>query len=443
MTRPSRLADFLFLATAFCVTFEKIHWNVAGSVSLADVLAVLFLGVFAAGRLGYGDKRLNRTAVAVLLFLLAFLLVYLIGFFNLDTKQALDQWGKGLVKFVIHFLFLAVGIAYVARRSERFFWRTLGWFSAGLVANALYGVLQLLAARAGHNLDQSVLAPLTGGAATQINTYGAVGGTTVYRPNAFTGDPNHLGIMLLVPLLVLTPLYLRLERRHRLRLPLALILSFLLVVMLATLSRSAALGLGLGMLILAVPYRRHLFSRAALVPLGVVAVGLAYLVYRNPTFYDTVFRSRIQTGGRSTAAHFGVYDFIPQVLHTHPFFGLGLNNFSVYYEFVTGKTNWGPHSFYVSLIVESGIVGTALFATFLWFVFRRLRAARRLGRLLAAARDPVSARVRPLAWGMTAALVGTMAANVFYLTMSFYYFYFFAMLALSVPIVFGRRSLAR
>jgi hypothetical protein len=47
--------------------------------------------------------------------------------------------------------------------------------------------------------------------------------------------------------------------------------------------------------------------------------------------------------------------------------------------------------------------------------------------------------VRPLAWGMTAALVATMAANVFYLTMSFLYFYVFAMLALALPAVFSRR----
>jgi hypothetical protein len=36
-----------------------------------------------------------------------------------------------------------------------------------------------------------------------------------------------------------------------------------------------------------------------------------------------------------------------------------------------------------------------------------------------------------------AALAGTMAANVFYLTMTFYYFFVFLMLALVVPIVFG------
>jgi hypothetical protein len=45
-----------------------------------------------------------------------------------------------------------------------------------------------------------------------------------------------------------------------------------------------------------------------------------------------------------------------------------------------------------------------------------------------------------LAWGFTAALVGTLASNAFYLTMQFYYFYAFAALALAVPIVFARRT---
>jgi hypothetical protein len=39
---------------------------------------------------------------------------------------------------------------------------------------------------------------------------------------------------------------------------------------------------------------------------------------------------------------------------------------------------------------------------------------------------------------MTAALLGTMAANIFYLTMSFFYFYVFAMLVLVTPSVFSR-----
>ena len=429
----TRVADAFFLATFFCVTFEKVHWNVAGSVGIADVLTILFLVAFALESRG----PVPRTAVIVLGFFAAFLLVYLLGFFNLETKQAFDQFTKGMVKFVLHFLFLACAVVYLARRGERFYWRTIAWFTAGLAANAAYGALQLLVARAGHNLDHIVLSPLTGGASS-INIYGAVNGASVYRPNALTGDPNHLGIMLDVPLLALTPVYLRLERGHRLKWPLGIVLGFMLLMLIATLSRSGALGLLVGLLILALPYRRFVRSRALLWPLVGVAVVLAYVVHSRPHFFSVVLRSRIQTGGGSTSAHFAVYDFIPQVLHSHPLLGLGLNDFSVYYEFVTGKTNWGPHSYWVALIVETGLVGALLFVVFLRYVFLRLRAARALGRRLDAARDPLGARVRPLAWGFTAALAGTMAANLFYLTMQFYYFYGVVALALALPLVFGR-----
>ncbi len=439
MTRPGRIADALLLATVFTVTFAKLQWEVAGTLSLSDVLTALFLVAFAGGRIARRDGRFARGALVALGFFSLFLLVYLAGFFALDTGQALAQWAKGMVKFLLHFLFLIAAVATLARRSERFYWGALGTFCGGLAFNALYGVAQLaLAETTGANLDRSVLSPLTGGASS-INVYGAVEGASVYRPNALTGDPNHLGIELAIPLLLLTPLYLRLESRHRLRLPLALLLGFLLLVELATLSRSGLLGLGAGLLVLALPYRRKFRTGRFLAPLAGVAAAVGAVVLTRLDFFERVLRSRVDTGGSGASTHFAVYDFIPQVLSSHPLFGLGLNNFSVYYEFVTGRTNFGPHSFYVALVVETGVVGTALFAGFVWYLFRRLGATRRIGRALQAARDPAAARVRPLAWGLTAALVGTVAANAFYLTMQFYYFYVFAMLVLAAPIVFGRR----
>ena len=106
-------------------------------------------------------------------FFVAFLTVYLVGFFNLDTEQALAQWAKGMVKFVLHFLFLVAGIASSPAGAERFYWWTLAVFMAGFAANALYGIVQLGVAEArGGNLDQSLLSPITGGA-SQINIYGA------------------------------------------------------------------------------------------------------------------------------------------------------------------------------------------------------------------------------------------------------------------------------
>jgi hypothetical protein len=424
----TRVTSFLFFATLFCVTFEKIHWSFSASLDLSDVLTVLFLVAFALTYRG----GMPKTAGVVLGFLSVFVVVYLLGFYNIQTQQALDQFTKGMVKFVLHFLFLAAGVTFLSERGQRYYWRALGWFAGGILANCVYGILQLLSAKAGHNLDTTVLQPLTGGASS-INIYGQVGGQSVFRPNALTGDPNHLGIFLDVPLLVLLPVYLRLERGHRWKRRLAIALGFMFIVQLATLSRSGLLGLGVGLIVLFFPYRRFVLSRALLYPLAGVGVVLAYVLYSRWHYFSVVLRSRVQTHGASSSAHFAVYGYIPHVIHQNPLLGFGLNTFSVYYEFVTGKTNWGPHSFWVALIVETGLVGLVLFCVFLRYVYLRLRAARVLGRIERAS------GVLPLAYGFTAALTGTIAANFFYLTMSFYYFYALLALALALPIVVARR----
>ena len=426
-----KLTSFFFLATLFACTFEKVHWNFGGAIALSDILAICFIVCYAV----LSRPRVPSTSAVLLAFFALFMLVYLIGFYNLDTAAGLSQFEKGLAKFLIHFTFLALAVAWLARRGRAYYWRSLAWFFAGMTFNAVYGVLQLVTAQAGLNLDSIFVSPLTGGA-SQINIYGAVNGASVYRPNALTGDPNHLGIMLILPLLVLTPLYLRLEPAHPLRRKLAALIAFLLVVEISTLSRSGLLGLGVGAIILALPYSHYLRSRALLVPLAGVLAVLAAVVVTRLHFFEVVILSRVQTGRASQSAHFQVYSFIPKILRSHPLFGLGLNNFSIYYQMATGKTNWGPHSFYVSLIVETGLVGTFVFAGFLFWVFVRLHATRALGYALARVHDPLAARVRPLAWGWTAALAGTMASNAFYLTIQFYYFYVFLALALAVLLVF-------
>ncbi|HWE82530.1 MAG TPA: O-antigen ligase family protein [Gaiellaceae bacterium] len=436
-----KLASFFFLATLFCCTFEKVHWSFGSALALSDILAICFIVTYVV----LTRPRVPKTTAVLLGFLALFVVVYLVGFYNLSTAAGLQQFVKGFVKFMIHFVFLALAVAWLWRRGIVYYWRSLGWFCGGVAANAAYGVVQLVVAQAGANLDSVLVSPLTGGA-SKINIYGAVNGSSVFRPNALTGDPNHLGIMLIVPLLVLAPLYLRLEAGHYLKRRLGILIGFLLLVEIATLSRSGLLGLGVGCLILALPYRGYLRSRALIAPIAGVIGVLALVVVTRLHFFEVVFRSRTQTGGGSESVHFQVYSFIPQILRTHPLFGLGLNNFSLYYQLATGKTNWGPHSFYVSLIVETGLVGTVAFAGFLFWVFVRLHAARALGYALTKARDPLAARVRPLAWGWTAALAGTIASNAFYLTMQFYYFYVFLALALAVPLVFrqqGRPSLAR
>ena len=432
--------DVLFLTTILFVTFAKIHWELGVDLSLADVLTAAFLVVVLWDRVERGDSRLTRTSSVALTFFVAFLLLYLAGFFDLDTNQAVAQWSKGMVKFVLHFGFLVAGVTLLGRRSHRFYWFALAALCGGIALNALYAAVQLfLAEIAQVNLNALVVQPLTG-QSTELPVWGAVNGENIYRPNGLSGDTNHLGIELIIPLLVLTPIYLRLEAWHRLRTPLAVFLAFCLVVELTTLSRSGLLGLAVGAFILVIPYRHYLRTPAFYIPFGAVVVLIATVVAVRFSFFERIFEARTQTSRAAASPHFLVYHFVPDVLSMHPLLGLGLNNFAVYYEFVTGRTDFGPHSFYVSTVVETGLVGAMLFAVFLIWIFRRLAAARQLGRALATVGDPLTARVRPLAWGMTAALAGTMAANVFYLTMTFYYFYVFATLAVAIPVVFGRRA---
>src|SRR5256885_16695068 len=168
---PSRrVTDFLLFAAVFTMSFEKIFWNVAGKIGLTEVISILYFGAYLLRRLGRRDWSLPRTSGIVVAFFAAFLLVYLIGFYNLETTQGLTQFGKGMGKFVLHFAFLVAAVDYLAHSSERIYWRLLTWLCLGVAANAAYGVLQLAAAQAGHNLDASVVQPITRHS-TQINIY--------------------------------------------------------------------------------------------------------------------------------------------------------------------------------------------------------------------------------------------------------------------------------
>jgi predicted PurR-regulated permease PerM len=95
VSNESRLVPFFFLATAFCCTFAKVQWNVAGSVFLADLAAGGFLLFYALDRLGRRGGPVPRTAAVLIVFLGAFRLVYLIGFFNLETGRPSTSSARG------------------------------------------------------------------------------------------------------------------------------------------------------------------------------------------------------------------------------------------------------------------------------------------------------------------------------------------------------------
>jgi O-antigen ligase len=406
-------SEVLFLATIFSVTFTKLQSERLGGLSLVDVLTVLFVATFLAERLRRRDA-VPRVVWQLAGFGVALLAVYLAGAVALDGHWALTQFGKGLARFGLHFALLLCGVALLLDRGRSFYWRSLGWLCAGMAVSATYGVGQLVARRAGVNLDELLFhRPI--GLNKETLTYKLDAGPLIYRISGLTLDTNHLGIMLLIPVLVLTPLLPLASPRWRRALP--FLIAGLVLVALATYSRSAVLGLATGIVVLAVGLRRELFSRGALLAAGIAVAVAAIAVLREPTFYRRVLESRLELANTGSRLHFHQYDFIGRALDSNPLFGVGLNNFAVQYWPITGKKDYGPLSIYVQSLVETGLVGTAVFTCFLGYVALRLRRA-----------------PRALAWGLAAALVATLAANTFYLTMTFYYFYALLILIAAAPV---------
>jgi hypothetical protein len=314
------------------------------------------------------------------------------------------------------------------RRGRELFVRCIWAFVGGMLVNCVYGAVQLtLQVGAGINLDTLVVGPLTAGQGKQggIGVFGQVGGEqTVYRINALTGDPNHLGVMLCVPLFLVFAWYLRGRRARRWAVA-ALVL--MLAVQALTLSRSAALGDVVGLLALLPGLRGHLPSaRRMAIGAGVIlAAGLA--VYASSHFVQTVISARTQLSGSGVLTHLQFYQLVPPALNPNPLFGMGFNTFAVFYEFLTGRTDYGPHSSWIATLVETGVVGFTLYLVyFAWLLGNALR--------LRLAADPDIGR---FGWGLAAALAGTAAANLFYLTMTLEYFFVVALLAVAGAALFA------
>ncbi len=456
LLRGLTLLDGVLLLVALTATWQKMSWEAAGRVTLVDLLQILFLGLFVLDRLVRRDTRLSPTAVVTLGFVLLLLGVHLAGYMGLDTVQGVSQWTKGLIKWSIFAAFLVCAIAHVARRGQRLWWLVAGAFTGGVVVSAAYGLVQTAVRTAtGVELDAIFLAPLFPGArrlganlygvVSTYDQYGITSSSEVFRLTGFSEDPNHLGVMIAVPLLLLTALIVGARsgpaRQHRTAL--SVLAGILLVAAILTQSRSGLLGLGVGVLLLIGWYRRRFFNRHVTVALVILA-ALALVVGSTRTAQiEQIVQSRISTGDRSSQAHVEFYSLVVPVMETSPLFGVGVNNFAVYYQFQTGRADFGPHSFYVATLTEMGIVGAIVWLMFLVWVASRLLVLLRSGRMRSAMPDDDGV-LAAVARGLTAGFVATLVGNIFYLTMIFSAFYVILLLMLAAPAAFGvERVIAR
>ena len=203
MPRARRAADVLLLAVLVTATWHRVAWQPFGRVTLADLLAPLFVVAVALSR-----PRICREARTLALIGAGLLAVYLAGaMFTADRNQL----AKGLVVWALWFAVTIAAVVHLSARGRAFYGRALTAFIAGFCVNALYGVVQyVLGTRFDVNLDKYLIDPFfPGSASSGLNLYATVAVTQpdgsvirepVYRITALTNDPNHIGVLLAIPI---------------------------------------------------------------------------------------------------------------------------------------------------------------------------------------------------------------------------------------------------
>src|SRR3954454_13229 len=413
-----RAADVLLLAVLLTATWHRVAWQPFGRVTLADLLALPCIAAIALTR-----PRMPREARTLALIGAGLVAAYLLGaIFTAERGQLV----KGLVVFSLWFALAVAAVVHLTARGRPFYRRALHWFVAGFVVNAAYGIVQyVLGTRFDVTLDRYLIEPFFPGAvANGLNLYATVAVThadgtvvrePVYRITALTNDPNHIGILLTMPIVIVLALATAAVRRTALLLA-TLAVGLTIALALAP-ARVGLVGLVAGLLSLAVTLRTRL-ARGPLMWPAITAFALgAVAIVTRLDYWRGVLDKRLNPDTPGSSIHTRIYGTIPDVLANHPLVGLGLNTFAGYYRQVSGRADFGPHSLYVQALTETGLLGAAGVLVLLGFAAICLRRAWLAGD-------------RALAAGLGAAVVATLAANVFYLTTIYPSWY--ALLALSI-----------
>ena len=416
--------DWLLLLTLSVLTFEKLSWSTSVvTLTWTNLLAVAFVVAFVVDRVHRSDTLLHPAAITLAGFMIAFAAVYLAGYYDLTDKAALQYWLKGLGTWAIHFTYLILGVAHMVRRGRRLYLRAIYAFTAGMVVNCVYGILQLgLQIAAGINLDQVVVGRLTSGQGGigGINVYGTVGGIAEHLPHQRAhrrSEPSRRDAVRAAhaapALLPGQPPRPPADRRAA-ALPVR---------------RPGADAVALGRarrsrgLVVLLPHLRRFLPRLRTLAVGAGAVLVAFgLLYASSHFVRAVIASRTQVSGGGTQTHLQFYQLVPPALDPHPLFGMGFNTFAVFYQFVTGSSDFGPHSAWIAILVETGMVGMAVYLAYFGYLLASAAAIRR----------PPTRTSAGSATGLLAAHRRQRPpANFFYLTMTFDYFFAVALLAVA------------
>jgi O-antigen ligase len=321
-----------------------------------------------AGRISIGHPKTIRAEI----FLIAYLIVVTLSF-----AVATDQ-NSAYIEIVDMAKDIVIIYCIVSALQEASLWKQTTWLMIiTTVLLCLLSLYQLVT----NNYEQTFF----GLASNQIDQ--ALAASSTLRIGGPINDPNFWG-QVLVAVSMLVVFRIIHEKNILVRLGSVLMLGLILYIALNTYSRGAYLTLAIDMLLILFLYRKRINPVVVIAGLTILVLALPFI----PVTYRDRFNSLFITSqngiyedtslrGRSSEMLTGLAMF-----EEHPILGVGVSNYPVQYqryaqligiEFRAEARD--PHSLYIQLLAETGILGTV---TFLGMVFFLLNALGRAGRAI-------------------------------------------------------------
>jgi O-antigen ligase len=364
--KPSLGANILVIAilTNISDLLTKQGYGDAGIIKplVAIVAVALIVRYLYVGQVPVGHSKTARVEY----FLLAYFMVVVASFMVASDKNSalaeiLDM-GKDII--------IIYCIVFALRQPQA--WKQTTWLL--MITTTLLcslSVYQLLT----HNYDQTFFR------LSDVQLDQAIGASATPRIAGPINAPN-LWAQVLVAVSVLIIFRIVHEKSMLVKSIALLMLGIILYIVLNTYSRGAYLVLTINAVLLLFVFRKHYYPMILVAGLGIVILSLPFLPLTYRDRFTSLFVVTNQNGiyqdtslrGRSSELLTALAMFAE-----HPILGVGTENYRTNYQHYTQRIGLefrtqarDPHSLYVQLLAETGLLGLLAFLGMVFFLFDAL-----------------------------------------------------------------------
>ena len=365
--RPSLGANILVFAIFTNISDLLTKQGYPGIIKplVVVVAAALMLRYMYAGQIPIGHSKTAKVEYFLLAYFMAVIASFLVASDKTRAMSDITDLGKDIV--------IIYCILFALRQPQT--WKQTTWLMIiTITLLCLLSVYQLIT----NNYEQTFfrLASIQMDRALATSSTPRIGGP-VNAPN--------LWAQVLVAISTLIVFRFFHEKQLVKKLAMVLTLGIILYIVLNTYSRGAYLVLGINAVLLLFTFRKHF--NPIIVIAGVVALvllipflpgtyrdrftSLFVVTTENGIYEDTSLR------GRSSEMLTGLAMFLE-----HPILGVGAGNYNTNYQRYSQQIGLefrsearDPHSLYIQLLAETGILGTIAFLGMIYFLFEALNKA--------------------------------------------------------------------